>query len=72
MEELTRVQKRVYYIIKDFIAQKGYSPSFREIANLNGNKSVATITFHLRALRNKGYIDYADKMSRTVVIAKEV
>lgn len=72
MEELTRVQKRVYYIIKDFIEQKGYSPSFREIAALNGNNSVATIQFHLKRLRNKGYIDYSDKLSRTITITKEI
>ena len=72
MEELTRVQKRVYYIIKDFIEKNGYSPSFREIAALNGNNSVATIQFHLKKLRNKGYIDYSDKLSRTITITKEI
>ncbi|MBQ6628556.1 MAG: helix-turn-helix domain-containing protein [Methanosphaera sp.] len=70
MNELTETQKRVYYIIKDFIEQKGYSPSFRELAKLNGNNSVATMQFHLRNLRDKGYIDYTDKLSRTIIILK--
>ena len=55
MNDLTYVQKRVYYSIKDFIEKNGYSPSFREIAKLNGNK---------------GYIQYEDKKSRTVKIVK--
>lgn len=70
MEELTKDQKRVYYIIKDFIDVKGYSPSFREIGKLNGNNSVATVWFHMKNLRNKGYINYEDKASRTVRIIK--
>lgn len=70
MNDLTYVQKRVYYSIKDFIEKNGYSPSFREIAKLNGNNSVATVQFHMKRLRNKGYIQYEDKKSRTVKIVK--
>lgn len=70
MNDLTEIQKRVYFIIKDFIDQKGYSPSFRELARLNGNNSPATMQFHLRNLRDKGYIDYTDKLSRTIIILK--
>lgn len=72
VNELTPIQKRVYYIIKDFIEQKGYSPSFREIARLNGNNSVATVQYHLKRLRDKGYIEYSDKLSRTVKVIKEL
>lgn len=72
VNELTPIQKRVYYIIKDFIEQKGYSPSFREIARLNGNNSVATVQYHLKRLRDKGYIKYSDKLSRTVKVIKEL
>lgn len=72
MKELTPVQNKVYHLIKDFIEEKGYSPSFRELAQLNGNNSVATIRFHLLALREKGYINYSDKLSRTITIIKEV
>lgn len=68
MNDLTNVQKRVYYIIKDYINQKGYSPSFREIAALHGTTSPATIQFHLRNLRDKGYIDYEEKTKRTIQI----
>lgn len=70
MNDLTPVQKRVYYIIKDYITQKGYSPSLREIAKLNGNNSVATAVFHVRALKKKGYIDYEERTKRTIQIKK--
>ena len=70
MNDLTPIQKRVYYIIKDFIDKNGYSPSYREIGKLNGNNSVATVWFHMKNLRNKGYISYKDGVNRTVRIIK--
>lgn len=72
MNELTPVQNKVYHLIKDFIEEKGYSPSFRELAQLNGNCSIATIQYHLIRIREKGYINYSDNLSRTITIIKEV
>ena len=70
MEELTPTQRKVYYIVKDYIDQKGYSPTFREVARLNGNNSVATAKFHLDALKRKGYITFKEKLSRTLTILR--
>lgn len=70
MDGLTRVQKRVYYITKDFIEKNGYSPTIREIGKLNGNNSPATTLFHVRALKNKGYISYQEGRGRTIRIIK--
>lgn len=70
VNELTPIQKRVYYIIKDFIEQKGYSPSYREVARLNGNNSVATIKYHLDNLKEKGFITYEKGLNRTLKIIK--
>lgn len=72
MEDLTRVQKRVYYIIKDFIDKNGFSPTIREIGELNGNDSPATPLFHIRALKEKGYIDYKEGKGRTIRVIKWV
>ena len=69
ISELSYEQKKVYYSIKDFIQQKGYSPSFRELAKTN-ELCVATIYYHLRKLREKGLINYEDKKSRTLVILR--
>lgn len=70
LRNLTPIQKKIYYIIKDFIDQKGYSPSYREIGKLNGTNSTATIHYHMKNLRKKGYIDYQDKINRSVRIIK--
>lgn len=70
MEDLTKVQKRVYYIIKDFIEKNGFSPTIREIGELNGNESPATPLFHVKALKEKGYIDYQENKNRTIKVIK--
>ena len=69
MDDLTKAQEKMYYLIKDTIATNGYSPSFRELAKLN-NSSVSTIQFHLIRLREKGYINYIDGKNRTLTILK--
>lgn len=69
MDDLTKAQEKMYYLIKDTIEANGYSPSFRELAKLN-NSSVSTIQFHLIRLREKGYINYIDGKNRTLTILK--
>jgi len=69
MDDLTKAQEKMYYLVKDTIEANGYSPSFRELAKLN-NSSVSTIQFHLIRLREKGYINYIDGKNRTLTILK--
>lgn len=69
MDDLTKAQEKMYYLIKETIEANGYSPSFRELAKLN-NSSVSTIQFHLIRLREKGYINYIDGKNRTLTILK--
>ena len=69
MDDLTKAQEKMYYLIKDTIEENGYSPSFRELAKLN-NSSVSTIQFHIIRLREKGYINYIDGKNRTLTILK--
>lgn len=69
MDDLTKAQEKMYYLIKDTIKTNGYSPSLRELAKLN-NSSVSAIQFHLIRLREKGYINYIDGKNRTLTILK--
>ena len=69
MDDLTKAQEKMYYLIKDSIKTNGYSPSLRELAKLN-NSSVSAIQFHLIRLREKGYINYIDGKNRTLTILK--
>jgi SOS-response transcriptional repressor LexA len=65
---MTNSQEKLYVIIKEFIEQFKYSPSIRELCELYGVSSPATMLYHLRKLRELGMIDFQDGKSRTIVL----
>jgi repressor LexA len=66
MEPLTKRQKEILDFIKEFIAEHGYAPSYREIANYFEFSSVATVAEHIYSLKNKGYLDCEENMARSI------
>lgn len=54
---LTKKQRLVLDFITGFLEDKGYAPSYREIAQDLGLSSVSTIHDHVRGLQSKGYLD---------------
>jgi repressor LexA len=63
---LTKRQKEILDYISSFIDERGYSPSFEEIAESFGYSSLATVHEHLSNLERKGYIRKAYNESRSV------
>jgi len=53
---LAPVQRQTLEFLRNFIADKGYGPTLREIAEHIGVKSVSTAHFHLERLVDKGFI----------------
>ena len=68
MKVLTDKQIEILNIIKDFVDEYGYSPTVREIGNIAGLSSSATVHFHLSNLKKKGYIKFAEGKMRTIRI----
>ena len=68
MEKLTESQKKIYLSIKKFIKQNKISPSVRDLCKINNLNSPATIHFHLEKLKEKGWITYREKTSRSIVV----
>lgn len=66
MEKLTDKQESILKEIKIFIAKNGYSPSIRELCDICGLQSSATMFVHLKNLTKKGYINQANKKFRTI------
>lgn len=66
MEKLTTKQTNVLNVIKKTIAEKGYPPTVREIGNILGLSSSATIQFHICKLVEKGYIKKDKTKNRTI------
>jgi repressor LexA len=63
---LTKRQKEILDYIGSFIEDRGYAPSFEEIADAFGYSSLATVHEHLSNLERKGYIRKAYNESRSV------
>jgi repressor LexA len=63
---LTKRQREILDFIESFIQSSGYSPSFEEIAEFFGYRSLATVHEHLSNLERKGYIRRNYNESRSV------
>ena len=66
MEKLTVKQEQIMTEIKKFMAKKGYAPTIRELCDLCGLSSTATMFVHLKNLTNKGYISQTETKFRTI------
>lgn len=53
---LAPVQRQTLEFLRNFLAEKGYAPSLKDIADFIGVKSASTAHFHLERLENKGFI----------------
>lgn len=69
----TKKQKELLQFIDAFIAEHGYSPSYREIMNGLNYTSVATVALHVGNLIKRGHLRKRDRSARSleVVSAKE-
>src|SRR5436309_2005068 len=63
---ITRRQRQVYDLISRFVAEKGYSPSFEEIAKGLGLSSLATVHKHVSNLQKKGLLTRDYNRSRSI------
>ena len=63
---LTRRQHEIFDYIRDFVADRGYSPSLKEIGEHFGLSSVATVHKHIHHLVEKGYLRKSWNHSRSV------
>lgn len=67
---MNKRQIEIYEYIKEFLSENKYSPSMREITTAVGLKSVSITHGHLERLRNKGYIDFINTLTRTLQIVR--
>jgi repressor LexA len=67
---LTRRQREVLDVIRDFIATQGYSPSLEEIGSRLGLSSVATVHKHVTHLVDKGLVRRVWNQNRSIELAE--
>jgi repressor LexA len=68
--ELSQRQTEIYQFIIDFHQKRGYNPTLREIA-AGVELSPSTVTAHIQALKDKGYVDWEPNIARSLHITRE-
>lgn len=68
----TKKQHELLAYLRDFIAEHGYSPSYREIMNGCNYTSVATVSLHVNNLIKRGHIVKRDKSARSLEVVSGV
>jgi len=70
-KDLTAKQKNVLKFIYQFIKDRNFPPTVREIAEEFGYSSTGTVRDYLKALVQKGYLKIGRHKSRAIEIVKE-
>ncbi|ACY14982.1 transcriptional repressor LexA [Haliangium ochraceum] len=65
-DALTSRQREILDFITDFIQERGYPPTLREIGEHFGIRSTNGVNDHLKALEKKGYLRREDLKSRAM------
>lgn len=60
----------VYIAIKDYITEKKFSPTMRELCDITDFKSTATIHKYIKRLENKGYIKRDKILARCITLSE--
>jgi hypothetical protein len=66
----TKKQKELLGYIESFIAEHGYSPSYREIMNGLNYTSVATVALHVGNLIKRGHLVKRDHSARSLEVVQ--
>lgn len=64
----TKKQRELLTFIEQFIAEHGYSPSYREIMNGLNYTSVATVALHVNNLIKRGHLRKRDFNARSLEV----
>lgn len=67
----TKKQHETLDFIRHFIAEHGYSPSYREIMNGCNYTSVATVALHVNNLEKRGHIIKRNKSARSLEVVEQ-
>ena len=64
MRKLSERQRNILKYIQDYVEERGYPPSIREIGDRVGISSTSVVDYNLRALEREGYIRRDREVSR--------
>jgi repressor LexA len=67
-EHLSERQKRIVEFLGEYVQEHGYPPSIREIGAAAGISSTSVVSYNLKRLEEKGYINRDEEVSRGVTL----
>ncbi|MBS0622491.1 MAG: repressor LexA [Verrucomicrobia bacterium] len=70
MKGLTRRQRQIVDFIQDYIQEKNFSPSYREIMNHFGFSSLGSVYKHISVLKRRGVLNSEKNSARSVTLAQ--
>lgn len=70
MQELSKMQQKIYDYLVSCIREQGYPPSVREIGEAVGLKSPSTVHFHLKHLEEAGVIEKGAGKGRAISLTE--
>jgi SOS-response transcriptional repressor LexA len=66
----TKKQRELLSFIEAFIAEHGYSPSYREVMRGLNYSSVATVALHITSLIARGHLRKRDQSARSLEVVQ--
>lgn len=69
--ELSKRQQRILEMIEAYMAECGYPPTIREIGDAVGISSTSVVSYNLRVLQSKGYLERSPEVSRGLRLMRE-
>ena len=69
MKELSTKQSRILNFLRQFLEEKGYPPSIRDIVNGCKISSTSVVEYNLRILEREGYIRRDPEVSRGIELS---
>jgi len=70
MAQLPERRRQILDIIREFMEERGYPPTVRDIMRSCSISSTAVVQHHLRMLEKEGYINRDPEVSRSITIAE--
>jgi repressor LexA len=69
--DLSERQQRILGFIRDFLAERHFPPTIREIGEAVGISSTSVVKYNLEALKRKRFIERDDEISRGIRLVEE-
>lgn len=66
--DLKEKENRIYEFICDYMKEKGFSPTVREIGEAIGLKSTSSVHIYLKRLEERGYIIRKNECPRAIKV----